>query len=177
MGLEPAPVVVVMGVQGCGKSTLGSLLAGELGVPFVDGDDLHPERNRTLMASGTPLSDDDRQPWLHAVGQQLADGGADGIVVACSALRQAYRDLLREYAPNVLFVHPYGPKELVAARISLREHEYMPPSLLDSQYAALEHLDEAEEGTTLDLGGPPLELVSSAVTFVDESRIRAYQQD
>lgn len=175
MDPDSTPVVVVMGVQGCGKSTLGSLLAGALRVPFVDGDDLHPQRNRTLMAAGTPLSDDDRLPWLAAVGQRLADGG-EGVVVACSALKRAYRDLLRDMAPDVVFVHPYGSKDLVAARISLREHEYMPPSLLDSQYATLEHLDAAEAGITLDLASPPLELVSSAAAFITGSRVRAHQQ-
>ncbi len=177
MDLASPPVVVVMGVQGSGKSTLGSLLAARFGIPFVDGDDLHPQRNRALMAAGTPLSDDDRLPWLSAVGQRLADGREAGVVVACSALKRTYRDLLRDHAPDVAFVHPYGPKELVAARISWREHEYMPPSLLDSQYAALEHLDAGELGTTLDIGSPPPELVSSAAAFINESRLRAYQQD
>lgn len=177
MDIEPAPVVVVMGVQGCGKSTLGSMLAASLGVPFTDGDDLHSERNRALMAAGTALTDDDRLPWLHAVGQCLADGAAQGIVVGCSALKRSYRDLLREYAPGVVFIDPYGPQELVAARISLREHEYMPPSLLDSQYLALEQLDDAEDGVILDLRSSPRELASAAATYINESRMRAYQQD
>lgn len=171
------PVIVVMGVQGCGKSTLGSMLADRFGIPFVDGDDLHPARNRALMSAGTALSDDDRLPWLRAVGQQLADGTPGGIVVACSALKRTYRDLLREYAPGVVFVHPYGPQDLIAARISLREHEYMPPSLLDSQYLTLEHLDDGENGIVLDVGAPPQELVADVAIFINESRMRAYHQD
>lgn len=173
----PAPVVVVMGVQGCGKSTIGSMLADALRVPFADGDDLHSERNRGLMATGVALTDRDRLPWLRAVGECLAAGVGSGIVVACSALKRSYRDLLREFAPGVVFVHPYGEQDLVAARISLREHAYMPPSLLDSQYAALEQLDDGEQGIVLDLESPPQEIVSAAADFISGSRISAYQQD
>lgn len=171
------PVVVVMGVQGCGKSTIGALLAAALGIPFVDGDDLHSARNRELMGSGTALTDDDRLPWLRAIGARLADHADDGVVIACSALRRSYRDLLRQYVPTVVFVHPHGPRDLVAARISARNHEYMPPSLLDSQYAVLEELDDGERGIVLDLAESAADIVAHATAFVDGSRTRAHQQD
>ncbi|WP_081738062.1 gluconokinase, partial [Arthrobacter sp. H41] len=156
---QPNPVIVVMGVQGSGKSTIGALLAERLAVPFVDGDTLHSEDNIALMAAGTPLTDADRLPWLRTVGETLSSGTDTGIVVACSALRRSYRDLLRSYAPGAMVVHPYGPIDLVAARISAREHEYMPPSLLTSQYDTLEALQDDEAGITVDIAHPPIVLV------------------
>ena len=152
--------IVVMGVQGVGKSTIGAMLAERLDVPFVDGDRLHPERNIELMAAGTPLSDADRDPWLREVGRTLRDGAArGGIVVACSALKREYRDLLREFAPEVYIVEPYGDIELVTARISGRTHEYMPPELLQSQYDTLEPLGEDECGIRVDVAGTPRQIL------------------
>ncbi|WP_026550151.1 gluconokinase [Arthrobacter sp. Br18] len=177
MADEPPPVIVVMGVQGCGKSTLGALLAERLAVPFVDGDALHSENNIALMAAGIPLTDTDRLPWLRAVGETLSSGAGTGIVVVCSALKRSYRDLLRSYVPGVVVVHPYGPIELVAARISAREHEYMPPSLLTSQYDALEALREDEAGMTVDIAFPPTVLVDRIADSLTESRGHAHQQD
>lgn len=94
------PLVVVMGVSGSGKSTVGALVAAELGVVFVDGDALHPAANVAKMASGIPLTDADREPWLDAVGRTLADARAEGLVVACSALKRAYRDRIRSHVPT-----------------------------------------------------------------------------
>nr|WP_051427257.1 gluconokinase [Arthrobacter sp. H20] len=158
-----------MGVQGSGKSTIGALLADRLGVSFVDGDDLHPADNKTLMAAGAPLADENRLPWLHAVGSVLAQGRQDGIVVACSALKLAYRDLLRGHVPELVVVHPHGTMELVAARISAREHEFMPPSLLASQYESLQTLGDDERGLTVDISVPPRAMVDRVITYLSGS--------
>lgn len=163
-----------MGVQGSGKSTLGALLAARLGVPFADGDDLHPERNKELMAAGTALTDEDRLPWLHVVGAQLAQGSETGVVVACSALKRSYRDLLRSHAPGLFVLHPYGERELVAARISAREHEYMPPSLLASQYNTLEPLADEERGITVDIALPPDAIIDRVWRSLTESSVHAH---
>lgn len=132
-------IVVVMGVTGCGKSTVGAALAGRLGWPFLDADDYHPPQNVAKMASGTPLIDDDRWPWLDRVADELrrievAGGSA---VLACSALREAYRARIAR-AGDVRFVHLAGDPETIAARLAVRKHRYMPASLLASQFATLE---------------------------------------
>lgn len=161
------PPIVAMGVQGAGKSTIGSLLAERLGLAFVDGDDLHSEESIAMMAAGIALDDASRLPWLHEVGRVLADRRDEGIVVACSALKRSYRDLLREYAPDAFIVHSAGSMELVAARISERQHEYMPPSLLSSQYAALEPLGTDETGVVADILQPPAKMVDEIVTALE----------
>lgn len=139
--------VVVMGVQGIGKSTIGRMLAKRLDVAFIEGDELHSARNVALMAAGTPLTDEDREPWLHAVGEALAASAADGgAVLACSALRREYRDIIREHDPLAYFVEPWGPIEVVRERVASRTHEYMPASLLQSQYDTLEPLSADERG-------------------------------
>lgn len=147
------PPLVVMGVQGSGKSTAGQAVAARLGLPFLDGDDLHPASNKAKMASGHPLTDEDREPWLRAIGRELAAGLEKGtaIVVACSALKRQYRDLIRSYAPDTQFIHLEGSRELIAERLSRRDHEYMPPTLLDSQFATLEPLGEDEAGIRLSI--------------------------
>ena len=170
----PTPLIVVMGVQGSGKSTLGALVAARLGVQFVDGDDLHSEDNKQLMAAGTPLTDENRLPWLHAVGKQLARGADTGVVVACSALKRSYRDLLRGHAPELFVLHPYGARELVAARISAREHEYMPPSLLASQYNTLELLSDDERGLTVDIALTPEAIADCLCAHLTESSVHAH---
>ncbi len=161
------PPIVVMGVQGSGKSTIGSLLAQRLGVAFLDGDSLHSEDNVLSMAAGNALSDEQRMPWLREVGNALARGRNDGIVVACSALKRSYRDLLRESAAALFVVDPEGSMELVAARISARQHEYMPPALLQSQYDTLEPLEADESGVIVDIAFPPHELLDSIVDALD----------
>lgn len=156
MAHRPPVAIVVMGVQGIGKTTTGQMLASRLGVPFIDGDSLHPARNVELMASGTPLGDDDREPWLRLVGDTIAShAAAGGVVVACSALKRAYRDTLRAHAPALYIVEPWGPIELVAARIAARSHEYMPATLLQSQYDTLEPLQADERGIRVSVEQSP----------------------
>lgn len=163
------PPVVVMGVQGSGKSTVGRLLAERLGAAFVDGDELHSEHNKAHMAEGRALGDAERIPWLHTVGETIADGAATGIVVACSALKRSYRDLLRSHAPSLFAVDLEGPVELVAERIARRAHEFMPPELLASQYAALEPLQPDELGIAADIREEPAAIVEHATAALAEA--------
>lgn len=153
--------VVVMGVSGAGKSTVGVALAAHLGVPFVDGDDLHPPANLARMRAGVPLDDAARTPWLAAVAAWLTDH-EDGGVVACSALRRAYRDRLRLAAPELVCVHLDGTPALLRARQADRPGHFMPSSLMDSQLAALEPLGPDEDGVVLDVAAPLAELVERA---------------
>lgn len=153
--------LVVMGVSGCGKSTVGAMLADRLGVPFLDADSLHPPGNLAKMADGTPLDDPDRWPWLESVGRELA-AHPDGAVVACSALRRAYRDLLRSAVPGVRFVHLVGTREQLATRMQARERHFMPVSLLDTQLATLEPLGADEPGIVLDCALDPVTLAARA---------------
>ena len=160
-----APRVVVMGVSGCGKSTVGRLLAEGLGVHYVEGDELHPERNIGLMAAGIALTDADRHGWLQEVAGQLANATAEarGIVVTCSALKRSYRELLRAGAPDVQFVHLHGTPELLAQRVAARSGHYMPPSLLQSQLDTLEPPGADERTLALDIADPPERLAELAL--------------
>ena len=132
-------IVVVMGVSGCGKSTVGAALAAVLGWPFIEADDLHPPANVAKMAAGTPLTDEDRAPWLDRIVAELRRTCAErgDAVLACSALKQAYRDRLAQAGP-MRFVHLRGDRQTIAERLAARRHRYMPASLLDSQFATLE---------------------------------------
>ena len=154
-----APRVCVMGVSAAGKSTIGAALADALGVAFVDADDLHSDANRAKMASGTPLTDEDRWPWLDAVGARFRDAEATGLVMACSALRRVYRDRIRAVAPDVVFVHLHGSRELLAERAAARTDHFMPAALLDSQLATLEPLGDDEPGLVADVALPVTDLV------------------
>jgi len=165
-GATVGPLVVVMGVSGSGKSTVGALVAAELGVVFVDGDALHPAANVAKMASGIPLTDADREPWLDAVGRTLADAPAEGLVVACSALKRAYRDRIRSHAPTALFAELDGTEAELAARM-VRPGHFMPPSLLASQLATLQPLQDDEPGLRLDVAETPEAL---AATIADRAR-------
>ena len=136
--------IVVMGPSGCGKSTVGSALAESLGARFVDGDDLHPAANVEKMSAGIPLDDEDREPWLRTVGETLQ--GEERIVVACSALRRAYRDAIRAVAPDAFFAELVVDRDLLAERLTSRPDHFMPASLLDSQLQTLESLGEDEVG-------------------------------
>jgi gluconokinase len=142
--------IVVMGVSGSGKSTVGAALAQRLRVPFADADDFHPPANIAKMIAGQPLDDDDRYPWLEAIGAWLA-GHCDGGVMSCSALKRKYRDQLRRHCPTVEFLHLSGTPQTIAARQASRPGHFMPASLLASQFATLEPLQSDERGITIDV--------------------------
>jgi gluconokinase len=159
------PLLVLMGVSGSGKSTVGALLAERLGSPFLEGDALHPAANVRKMREGVPLTDIDRRDWLAAVAHRLEDAAraGRGLVVACSALKRAYRDTLRERAPGVLFVHLSGSRATLEERLARRHGHFMPPSLLDSQLATLEPLAPDERGFSVSIEQRPLEIVEEIV--------------
>ncbi|MFE1953854.1 MULTISPECIES: gluconokinase [Streptomyces] len=156
-------VVVVMGVAGTGKTTIGPLLAERLGVPYAEGDDFHPQANIDKMSAGTPLDDDDRRPWLEAIGRWAHSRAGLGGVVSSSALKRSYRDLLRSEAPDAVFLHLTGSRELILDRMSHREGHFMPTSLLDSQFATLQPLQADEAGVDVDVSGSPEEITDRAV--------------
>lgn len=165
-GPVPRPVIVVMGVSGSGKSTVGGLLAERLGVPYAEADDFHPPANIAKMSAGRPLDDADRAPWLDAIAGWIAGRGDRGGVVSCSALRRRYRDRLRAAAPGILFVHLDGTAELIAARLGARTRHFMPPGLLDSQLGALEPLDADEAGVVVPIQGGPQQITERALELL-----------
>ena len=157
------PVLVVMGVSGCGKSTVAGIVAGQLGWELAEGDDLHPPENVAKMSAGTPLTDADRWPWLDRVGawiRERTDAGRPG-VITCSALKHSYRDRLR--GDHVIFVHLDGSRELIGRRLSARTDHFMPAGLLDSQFAALEPLGPDEQRMVVSIGRAPAELAAEIV--------------
>lgn len=145
------PILVLMGVSGCGKTTLAEVLSARLGWDYEEGDALHPQANVDKMASGHPLTDEDRWPWLARVRAWIDRHVREGRpgIVTCSALKRRYRDRLR--APGVVFVHLHGPRAVIAERLRARRGHYMPPSLLDSQLADLEPLGADESGFVVDV--------------------------
>lgn len=164
----PRPLlIVVMGVSGSGKSTVGALLATKLGLRFEDADDLHPAANVAKMAAGVPLTDEDRWPWLATVGHELHAASSTGLVVACSALRRGYRDAILAEAPAVRFVYLHGSRALLAKRIGHREGHFMPAALLESQLATLEPLAIDEPGVSVGIEGQPSEIVDAAEKALD----------
>lgn len=144
-----APLIVVMGASGCGKSTIGTHLAQRFAVPFVDADDLHSPANVEKMTRGVPLTGDDRRPWLTEVGRTLQRHDATGVVIACSALRVVYRDIIRAEAPHAFFVHLDAAADVLSTRLVMRPDHYMPVSLLSSQLQTLEPLRVHESGVTV----------------------------
>jgi len=156
--------IVVMGVTGCGKTTVGIALAAALGIEFIDSDDLHSESNKKKMSSGTPLTDFDREPWLQEVSKTLQS--RESIVVACSALKKSYRSTIIAGAPTTKFIHLSGSKELIFARLSERSHHFMPIELLDSQFRTLEPLDRTEIGKVFDISKPVDQIVDEASSWI-----------
>lgn len=152
--------IVLMGVAGCGKSSVGAAVSALTGLSYVDGDDLHPAANVAKMAAGQPLTDEDRWPWLDACAATLATGN---IILGCSALKRAYRDRLRG-AGGVRFVHLSGPRDLIAARMAQRSGHYMPLSLLDSQFAALEPPASDEDALTICIDQPTAAIAALIAT-------------
>ena len=156
---------VVMGVTSSGKTTVGEALAKALGARFIEGDKLHPPANVAKMSGGTPLTDEDRWPWLAAIGEALAAPG--GAIAACSALKRAYRAKLAETARRPLcFVFLHGSRELLAQRIAGRRHHFMPPSLLASQLVTLEPPGTDERAIAIDIALPSEEIVKRATSFL-----------
>lgn len=160
--MEPL-VVVVMGVAGTGKTTIGPRVAERLGVPYTEGDDLHRAANIAKMSAGVPLDDADRWPWLDAIGRWARGRAGLGGVVSCSALKRAYRDRLREAAPGVVFLHLTGGRALIEQRMAARRGHFMPTALVDSQFATLQPLDDDETGVAVDVSGTPEEVTDRAV--------------
>jgi carbohydrate kinase (thermoresistant glucokinase family) len=160
-----------MGVSGSGKSTVGSMLAVLLDVPILDADGLHPEANVAKMAAGTPLTDDDRWPWLARVGQELA-GSPRGVVIACSALRVSYRSALRTHAPDAVFAHLHGTPERLVTRMTARLDHFMPASLLDTQLRTLDPLRADEAGLVIGVESPPDEIAADIAAWWRTYRAR-----
>lgn len=154
--------VVVMGVSGSGKSTVGKALAQRISVPFADADDFHPAANTAKMSAGEPLTDADRWPWLDAVGEWLAGHRAGG-VMSCSALKRSYRDRLRRHEADTYFVCLAGSPELIGRRQAARRGHFMPATLLASQFATLEPLAADEPGVTIDVDQSVDAIVNDAV--------------
>jgi gluconokinase len=157
------PVVVVMGVTGAGKSTIAGILAGQLGWDFAEGDDLHPAANVAKMSAGTPLTDENRWPWLDRVAAWIRDHTATGMpgIITCSALKRSYRDRLA--GNNVVFVHLTASTDLIGQRLTARMDHYMPATLLDSQIATLEPPDADENAVSVPVGRAPSEVAAEII--------------
>ena len=162
--------LVLMGVAGSGKTSVGQALAARIGIAYRDGDDLHPPGNIARMARGEPLTDEDRWPWLERVGQALA--AEEALILGCSALKRAYRDRIRDAAGEVIFVHLSGSRRVIAARMRAREGHFMPASLLDSQFAALEPPRPDEAAVTVDIDQPVEAVVSDILRGLQAMRTR-----
>jgi gluconokinase len=160
----PLAALIFMGVSGCGKSTIAALVAQQLGRPMIEGDDLHPPANIAKMTQGIPLNDDDRRPWLEAIAARIDSwrrAGSQG-VVTCSSLRRAYRDILRAGHDDVRFVFLKGSYELLLGRMQHRQRHFMPPSLLQSQFATLEE-PGPDEAITVSIDQPVEGIVSDVM--------------
>lgn len=167
---EPSRLFVVMGVAGCGKSSIGEALANAMQGKFMDGDHFHPKANIEKMSSGQPLSDEDRMPWLTIVGKEMA--GHEGVIFAgCSALKKAYREKIAQTAGEpVTFIFLDGSKELIGKRMAARKGHFMPTKLLESQFATLERPDDTELAITVDIAVP-------MATIVDEITQRILKRE
>ena len=155
--------IIVMGVTGCGKSTIGATLAQRLGYTFIDGDDLHPEINKKKMSSGMPLDDRDRVPWLEEVSKSLQQ--YDAIVIACSALKKSYRTTITRGAPSTVYIHLKGSKELITARLRDRSGHIKPDGLLDSQIQTLEQLEVDEIGEVFEISQSVEDIVEQIMSW------------
>lgn len=158
-------IIVMMGICGAGKTTIGRALAERLGIPFTEGDSFHPPENVARMKAGHPLTDADRAPWLKALATAITAWSTAGeeMVMSCSALRRSYRDQFRAAAPDVVFVHLHGAVDLVRARMATREGHFMPIALIDSQIADLEDPTGEPGVIVVDVAGTPEEIVDRIV--------------
>jgi gluconokinase len=165
MDIVSKGLYVVMGVSGSGKTVIAAALARALGIEFVEGDDYHSPENVKRMASGIPLTDDDRAVWLRSLAARLreAKDAGTGLVISCSALKRSYRDILRAEAGELRFIFLKGQRALIAERIAGRRGHYMPTSLLDSQFAILEEPSPDEDAWVCDIGESPEDLVAALV--------------
>jgi gluconokinase len=159
--------LVVMGVSGSGKSTVGAALAQRLRVPFADADDFHPPANIAKMTAGHALDDQDRHPWLEAIGEWLVAHEESGGVMSCSALKRKYRDQLRHHAPHLGFLQLEGTREVIARRQASRPGHFMPSSLLTSQFATLEPLEPDEDGEVVDVDQSVDDIVQAYIDAVN----------
>ena len=160
-----ATAIVVMGVTGAGKSTIGSLLAQQLARPLIEGDSLHPPSNIAKMSQGIPLNDDDRLPWLKAIAARIDDArrASQPIIVTCSALKRSYREILTDGHDDVGFVYLKGANDLIADRLAARKGHFMPPQLLDSQMAALQEPGVDEPSIVIAIDAAPDDIVASII--------------
>jgi gluconokinase len=168
--IEANPVLVLMGVSGSGKSTVAGILAGALKWDLQEGDDLHPEANVAKMASGTPLTDEDRWPWLETVADWIRAHTSEGEpgIVTCSALRRSYRDVLREGSEGrVVFVHLAGTRDRISGRLNARMDHFMPSALLDTQMSTLEPIEPDETAIVVDVGPPPAEVAARIIAELE----------
>lgn len=174
-----ATAIVIMGVTGAGKSTIGSLLSERLNRPLVEGDSLHPPANIAKMSQGIPLNDDDRLPWLKAIAARIdaARRGGQPIVVTCSALKRSYRAILADGRGDVGFVYLKGSKDLIAGRLAARKGHFMPPQLLDSQMAALQEPDADEPSMVIAIEAPPDDMVRTIVSTFETQLSRPIPTD
>jgi gluconokinase len=163
-------IVVVMGVSGCGKTTVAALLAAALGWQYQEGDDLHPAANVAKMRGGTPLTDADRLPWLEKIAGEIecwCEQGLSG-VVTCSALKRSYREIIIGSRPEVQLVYLKGSYDLIQSRLAARHEHYMPAALLDSQFATLEEPTRDEHPIVIDVGGNPADIAAEIVRQLGE---------
>jgi carbohydrate kinase (thermoresistant glucokinase family) len=172
--MRPA-AIIVMGVSGSGKSTIGALLAEALGWPFADADGFHPAANVAKMAAGQPLTDADRWPWLDAIAAHIGASRTAGqpVVVACSALRCAYRERLRAGHGDLIFLHLAGAPEVIAARQAARQGHFMPPSLMASQFATLEDTRDEPDALSVSVTAAPQAVVDAAMAALGPFGLRA----
>ena len=166
--LVPARIIVAMGVSSSGKTSTGKALARRLHAPFLDGDDFHSPDNKKKMGAGTPLSDDDRWPWLGDLARSLHEAAErKGVAIgACSALKRAYRDIVVGDRPDVGLVHLRGSRELIGRRMAARKGHFMPTALLDNQFATLQEPAPEERAIAVDIGGTPAEIVEEILRLL-----------
>ncbi|MDP2119540.1 MAG: gluconokinase [Hoeflea sp.] len=158
---------IIMGVAGCGKTSVGESLSRHAGLRFVDGDALHPRENVDKMSHGIPLTDADRWPWLEAIGREFAQSPAP-LIIGCSALKRSYRDRIRHHADAAIcFIHLIGSREVIGRRMRERRNHFMPPALLDSQFAALEAPGADEEAIAIDIDQPLDAIVARAARYLE----------